>query len=183
MQYTPYSFVPKKGCIMNNASAEVASAANYRDSIRLFTVAPYSSTAPHGAPGPTEQQELQSVELKWTPASPHVVGAQGRFTTFSAICWLYGKHLHNKLGVPVGLVSSAVGGTNIGAWSPLGSTESCNATGRAKNGGSLANTMIYPFSVGPMGFTTAIWYQVRAITQPGIGYRRFDHPFMFPRAG
>jgi hypothetical protein len=26
------------------------------------------------------------------------------------MCWLYGKQLHNELGVPVGLVSSAVGG-------------------------------------------------------------------------
>lgn len=164
MEYTPHSFVPKKGCIMNNASAEVASAAHYADSIRLFTVAPFSSNIPHGAPGPTEQQELQSVELKWAPASPHVVGAQGRFTTFSAICWLYGKQLHNELRVPVGLVSSAVGGTNIGAWSPLESTESCNVTGHAQNGGNLANTMIHPFSVGPMGFKTAIWYQVRVHT-------------------
>ena len=167
MQYTPRSFIPKKGCIMNNASAEVASAVDYADSIRLFTVAPFSSNAPHGAPGPTEQQELQSVELSWTPASPRVVGAQGRFTTFSAVCWLYGKQLHNELGVPIGLVSSAVGGTAIGAWAPLASTESCNATGRATNGGDLANTMIYPFSVGPMGFRTVTWYQVR--TNHNIG--------------
>eukprot|EP01043_Picozoa_sp_COSAG02_P018042 COSAG02_NODE_832_length_16660_cov_16.228006_5_plen_456_part_00 len=167
MQYTPRSFVQKKGCIMNNASAEVASAADYAHLIRLFTVAPFSSNSPHGAPGPTEQQELQSVELKWSPASPHVVGAQGRFTTFSAMCWLYGKQLHDELRVPIGLVSSAVGGTNIGAWSPLASTESCNATGRAKNGGNLANTMIYPFSVGPMGFRTVIWYQVRTNLEHG----------------
>ena len=157
--------------MMNNASAEIASAAEYTDSIRLFTVAPYSSNEPHGAPGPIEQQELQSVELKWTPASPNVVGAQGRFTTFSAICWLYGKQLYDDLGVPVGLVSSAVGGTNIGAWSPLASTERCNATGRATNGGNLANTMIYPFSVGPMGFTSIIWYQV-GTSQPSF-YREF----------
>ena len=97
------------------------------------------------------------MELKWSPASPKILGADGRFTTFSSICWLYGKQLHNELGVPVGLVSSAKGGTNIGAWSPLESTESCNATGHAKNGGELGNTMIHPLSVGPMGLTSAIW--------------------------
>jgi hypothetical protein len=57
---------------MNNMSAEVASAADYADSIRLFTVAP-APGAPHGSPGPTEQQELGKVELKWSPASPKVL--------------------------------------------------------------------------------------------------------------
>ena len=72
MEYTPRSFIPRKGCIMNNMSAEVASAADYADSIRLFTVAP-APGAPHGSPGPTEQQELGKVELKWSPASPKVL--------------------------------------------------------------------------------------------------------------
>ena len=36
VQYTPLSFVRRKGCIMNNASAEIASADRYRASMRLF---------------------------------------------------------------------------------------------------------------------------------------------------
>ena len=61
---------------MNNCSAEVASVADYADSIRLFTVADYGDNRPHGAPGPTAQQELRSVELKWWPATAKTVAAK-----------------------------------------------------------------------------------------------------------
>lgn len=62
MEYTPLSFIPKKGCIMNNASAEIASAAVIGDKIRLFTVNPY------GCPSATPRCEPPDV-LTWRRTS------------------------------------------------------------------------------------------------------------------
>src|SRR6185295_5175017 len=42
--------------------------------------------------------------------SPATVGG------FSAVAYFFGRELHQKLGVPVGLVHSSVGGTDIAAW-------------------------------------------------------------------
>ena len=44
---------------------------------------------------------------------------------FSAVCWLYGKHLYDKYQRPIGLVQSAWGGTRIEAWSSPAALEVC----------------------------------------------------------
>ena len=44
---------------------------------------------------------------------------------FSAVCWLYGKHLYDKFQRPIGLVQSAWGGTRIEAWSSPAALEEC----------------------------------------------------------
>jgi sialate O-acetylesterase len=46
----------------------------------------------------------------WLVCSPDTVG------TFSATAHFFGRDLHQKLGVPVGLINSSVGGTPIEAW-------------------------------------------------------------------
>jgi len=46
---------------------------------------------------------------------------------------------------PLGLISSNWGGTQVQLWQP--------------NTGSLYNSMIAPFTVGPMALTGATWYQ------------------------
>jgi len=56
-----------------------------------------------------------------TPA-PEAEGAWKRATPenmagLSAVAWYFGKPLHDGLKIPVGLVVSAVGGTNIISWS------------------------------------------------------------------
>ncbi len=44
-------------------------------------------------------------------------------TGFSAVAYFFGKELRAKLGVPVGLIKSAVGGTVAEAWTPKGDLE------------------------------------------------------------
>jgi len=44
---------------------------------------------------------------------------------FSAVCWLYAKYIYQKRGVPMGLVETAWGGTNIEAWSSPDSIHAC----------------------------------------------------------
>ncbi len=47
---------------------------------------------------------------KWVLCAPETVGA------FSAALYFFGRELHQKLNVPVGLVNSSVGGTPIESW-------------------------------------------------------------------
>jgi len=54
----------------------------------------------------------EDCEGKWVECSPeNVLG-------FSAVGYFYGKALHNKLNVPVGLIQSAWGGTPVEPWTP-----------------------------------------------------------------
>jgi len=44
---------------------------------------------------------------------------------FSAVCWLYATYIYEKRGVPMGLVETAWGGTNIEAWSSPDCLHAC----------------------------------------------------------
>jgi sialate O-acetylesterase len=46
----------------------------------------------------------------WQVCSPETVG------NFSATAYFFGREVHQKLGVPVGIINSSVGGTAIEAW-------------------------------------------------------------------
>ncbi len=47
---------------------------------------------------------------------------------FSSVCWLFGKHLNQKYGVPMGLITSAWGGTMIESWSSPTALAACGST-------------------------------------------------------
>ncbi len=67
--------------------------------IRMFTVASNIQRTP--------QDDCKGT---WKVCAPETVGS------FSAVAYFMGRELHQKLGVPVGLVHSSVGGTDIGSW-------------------------------------------------------------------
>ena len=67
--------------------------------IRLFTVKKTSSLQP--------QQDCVG---QWKMCTPDTAGP------FSAIGYLFGRELHQKLKVPVGLINSSWGGTPVEAW-------------------------------------------------------------------
>jgi sialate O-acetylesterase len=69
--------------------------------LRLFQVPKHTSDRPK-----------DDVEAKWAVCTPETV------RPFSAIAYYYGLALHEKLGVPVGLIESAWGGTDIEPWTP-----------------------------------------------------------------
>ena len=55
-----------------------------------------------------------------------VAGSLGQgWTYYSAVCWLYGKHLYETLGYPIGLVESCWGGTPVEAWSSPDALKVC----------------------------------------------------------
>ncbi len=101
---------------MFNASIEIDNAYKY-PKVRLFTATPSQSYIP--------QEELMSIELHWSVASNNSVSSGAN----SAVCWLYGRMIHEGLGgKPIGLVHASWGGTSIEWWSPPESLKECNIT-------------------------------------------------------
>eukprot|EP01079_Euglenida_sp_SAG-EU17-18_P007373 gene7373-1316_t len=85
----------------------------------------------------------------WTRASPQSTCDGGKaFSPFSAVCWFFGKTLHEHLPgkVPIGLVSSNVGGTAVERWSSPDALDKCNQTGIDK-------------PLLPMAISGWTWYQ------------------------
>lgn len=87
---------------------------------------------------------------------------------FSAVGYFFGKHLHQELKVPVGLVNSNWGGTPAEVWTPRDLVESradlVEAAGQLqpfawwpKDPGKCYNAMIHPIT--PFEIAGAIWYQ------------------------
>jgi sialate O-acetylesterase len=57
------------------------------------------------------------IEGTWKVCSPKTV-AEGGWAGFSACAYYFGRELHKKLGVAVGLIDSSWGGTRIEPWTP-----------------------------------------------------------------
>jgi sialate O-acetylesterase len=70
-------------------------------SLRLFLV-----------PKRTAGRPQEDVDAKWELCRPETV------RTFSMVAYYFGLELHRRLGVPVGLIESAWGGTMIEPWTP-----------------------------------------------------------------
>lgn len=87
-----------------NAQQEIAGA-NFPQ-IRMFNV----ERAPAMAPA-------MDVKGSWQEANPANVGQ------FSAVAYYFGRHLHQALKVPVGLINTSWGGTRIEAWTSRESLE------------------------------------------------------------
>jgi len=83
-------------------AVEEVNAANYPD-IRLFQVPRVNSHEPK-----------QDVEASWQRCETATAN------NFSAVAYFFGRALHREIGVPVGLIQSAWGGTRIEPWTPPG---------------------------------------------------------------
>ncbi len=91
---------------MFNGSIEIQNAGNY-PKVRLFTVGQ--------APAFTPQEEIITIAMQWSVASPTSVGSGAT----SAVCWLYGRMIQEGLGGrPIGLIHTSWGGTYIEYWTP-----------------------------------------------------------------
>ncbi|XP_050394697.1 sialate O-acetylesterase isoform X1 [Patella vulgata] len=151
-----------------NGSKEVAEAAAYPD-IRLFTASLKTADTP--------QYDFISVEETWSVASPSSVG-NGNWTYFSAVCYLYGKDLYQKLKYPIGLVASDWGGTAIEVWSSPDALKKCQIKDNSTTKSDLNvaptahsvlwNAMIHPF----LNYTIygTIWYQGELNSGNPLGY-------------
>lgn len=129
-----------------NATQEMALAEKYPH-VRTFMVALNLSE--------TELTDLIQVELPWS-----VPTASG-VAEFSAVCWLFGRYMYEKLKYPIGLVESCWGGTPVEAWSSSRALQQCGLLQSAKSpkdeNSVLWNAMIHPLL--NMTIKGAIWYQ------------------------
>ena len=89
----------------DNGAEAIAAAGD--PELRLFTV-------PRSAQDAPEKDVVGSWKAS-TPASA---------SNFSAVAWFFGRDLRRALNVPVGLISSSVGGTPAEAWTSHGALES-----------------------------------------------------------
>jgi sialate O-acetylesterase len=75
-----------------------AAAANYPN-LRLFQV-----------PLVAKEEPQEDVQAEWKATTPQTI------PQFSAVAYYFGRQLHQVLGVPVGLIQTAWGGTRAEAW-------------------------------------------------------------------
>lgn len=137
--------------------------ANYPE-IRFFTVLPWAESTPQ-----------KHVAGKWVVCTPESM------YHFSALMYFFGRELHSKLTVPVGLICSAWGGSPAEAWMPEFVFERDNTLKQSANTltpvrwspvepARLYNTMIYPLI--PYTIKGALWYQGEANTGNAVHYQR-----------
>jgi sialate O-acetylesterase len=148
-------------------SVNAAKEADYPQ-IRLFTVARATSDVP-----------LTDVETDgWSAVTPESV------LGFSAVAYYFGRHLHGELGVPIGLIDNAWGGTPAESWTSAEKLASMpqlgvdleNVRAIAEDRGSpqwvpssLFNGMLAP--VIPYTIRGAIWYQGESNAGRAYNYR------------
>ncbi len=114
----------------DNAEAEVAAAKHPH--LRLFLV--------HRAQASTPAED---VDASWKICTPE------NATAFSAVTYYFGRELHQQLEVPVGIIASSWGGSNIEPWIPIESPQEGYSV--------MYNAMIGPLK--PFAIRGAIWYQ------------------------
>jgi sialate O-acetylesterase len=123
--------------------------------IRLFTV------KRGGAPEPQA-----NVDGRWVECSPETVG------DFSAVAYHFGVALQKDVDVPIGLISTNVGGTAAQRWTPkdvLASTPELEKYAEQNNASDLYNAMIHPLL--KFSIKGAIWYQGESNAGEAYRYR------------
>merc|ERR1711970_648871 len=134
-----------------NKTEEIAAAAVYTD-IRLAVIKRVTSDV--------EQDDVET-STTWTdPSNARALGG------FSAVCFFYAMNVYDELGVPLGLIDSAWGGTRVEAWSNQDALDSCDIEDNVmpnnpQNSNSyLWNAMIHPLT--KMTVRGFLWYQGEA---------------------
>ena len=129
-----------------NKTEEIAAAAVYTD-IRMAVIKRVRSDV-----------EQADVETSTTWADPSNARALGGF---SAVCFFYAMNIYDELGVPLGLIDSAWGGTRVEAWSNHDALDSCDIEDSPQNSNSyMWNAMIHPLT--KMTVKGFLWYQGEA---------------------
>ena len=145
-------------------ATEECERANSFPTIRLFTVNDDNPGRAFNHGGP--EHDLQNVMQPWMVASSTSLCRRENATSyvtipprtspewhggdFSALCWFFGKQISEGLSptgdVPVGLIASDWGGTNLISWTPADAVGDCaytkNCTGKGWIGGVHKQTPV-----------------------------------------
>ncbi len=87
---------------LSNANSFAEERANPEPGVHMFTVAKTAIPEP-----------ANNVRGRWESANPQSIGR------FSAVAYHFAKELHQKLGVPIGIIHTSWGGTPAQAWTSL----------------------------------------------------------------
>ena len=129
-----------KGYEIRNRTAEIEKAKTYNNIKLLYVIG-------------TQQNELQydrDYRLNWVEPAVGLVDYH-----FSAICMIFGELMYDELKVPIGLIDSTYGGTELEKWSPPDALRKCGLI--ESDAGVLWNSMIHPLL--QMTIKGVIWYQ------------------------
>ena len=101
-------YSPRPG---NNVTAIKTNSSLFADRVRIMTVA----GAGKANPGPPDADVKSAADYVWAVPSPETLGGHDKY--FSAECWATGSALADlRPGVPIGLLSAAMGGSMIQSW-------------------------------------------------------------------
>lgn len=150
-----WTMAPGHGIINNDA--EVA-AAKYPN-IRMFTVAKSAASRP-----------ADDAEGTWLPISPENLMVGG-LNGASALAYLFGRELYQKLNVPIALINASDGGTGAEQWISREALRGNPALKPLADQGEVPtryNAMIAPLRA--YAIRGAIWYQGESNMGDGMLY-------------
>lgn len=140
---------------VTNAKDEIAAATNM-SAVRCFVVPRAGAALP--------QQDFLNAR-RWTEASPNTAGG------YTAVGFFFARELSRTLDVPVGIVDSSMGGTQIERWIPSDGWEAVAELEELKRGehdSTLFNGMIAPLVA--YGIRGVAWYQGESNMRDGDIY-------------
>lgn len=157
---------PVKGFLGQPTYGSTESLLNSNNSnIRLFTI------RNHGSKQPLDNPKYYS---PWVEASPETVA------NFGAVAYFFGKGLHEFLDIPVGLIYTSRGASNVQAWmsteamSKFEEVDLTNVQFDQKTNQRiptvLFNAMLYPLI--PFTIKGTIWYQGESNRMDPEGYKK-----------
>jgi len=101
-----------------------------------------------------QRDRMNQYGLKWTPAT------QEAARWFSAVTYAFGRQIHQKTGVPTGLITAALGGTPAQAWTPrdaLLASPTLRPLADQPGASGLYNGSVAPLA--PFAVKGVVWYQ------------------------
>ncbi|MBN1393663.1 MAG: sialate O-acetylesterase [Pirellulales bacterium] len=113
-----------------------------------------------------------NVDGRWLPCTPSNIVKTGR-GSFSAVAYYFGRQLQRELGVPVGLIQSAWGGTPAEFWTSrdtLARDPALKPLLHNPDSALLYNGMIAPLI--PYAIRGAVWYQGESNVSRAHQYRK-----------
>ncbi len=93
----------------------------------------------------------ETFPARWFRCDPKTVGS------FSAVGYFFGREIHRRLRVPVGLINTSYGGTPVAAWTPGAAPGPASGKANPRQPSTLYNAMVAPLV--PLAFRGVVWYQ------------------------
>ena len=151
--------------VSQSADPEKTIAESANSTIRLFTVPRQRLPEPQ-TDIQVKDAQGRDIKLEWEECGPQTIG------NFSAVAYAFGRSLQKQLNVPIGLISTNLGGTAAEEWTSdevLRSNEMTANLAVQEKSSKLYNAMLHPLV--PFAIRGAIWYQGESNAGRALQYR------------